>query len=288
MDFKTFDYFDIHSHLYFPDFDADREEIIAKMKEEKIATITIGTDFDSSQKAIELAEKHHNLFATIGQHPGDVTLDTIFDERLETLFSSISPKRSEGNKEKAVATIVAIGECGLDYYRMDPDDIKLKDVQKKIFQKHIDLAMKKDLPLMLHIRPQKDSQDAYLDALEILEDFHGGKASVNSGKLRGNVHFFVGDLDVLKRFLNIGFTISFTGVITFARDYDELVRHIPLNMVMSETDAPFVAPLPYRGKRNSPLYVLEVVKKIAEILGEPFEKVKTTLRDNALRYLRRG
>ena len=281
-----FNYIDIHSHLYFPDFDANREEEIVKMKENKIATITVGTDFDSSEKAIALADKHENLFATVGIHPGDVTT--------ETDIGDISPKLEVLAENKKV---VAIGECGLDYYRMSPDNTALKDVQKKIFQIQIDLALKMDLPLMLHIRPQKarlplpeqsdggqGTQDAYYDALEILEHF---PRSDTSGKLRGNVHFFVGDLDVLKKFLALGFTVSFTGVITFARDYDEIVRFAPLDMIMSETDSPFVAPLPYRGKRNSPLYVSEVVKKIAEIRGEDLERVKIALRDNALRYIAR-
>ena len=97
------------------------------------------------------------------------------------------------------------------------------------------------------------------------------------------MHFFVGDLDVLKRFLAIGFTVSFTGVITFARDYDEVVRSAPLNMIMSETDSPFVAPIPHRGERNSPLYVPEVVRKIAEIRGENFEMVRKQMVENAKR-----
>ena len=109
--------------------------------------------------------------------------------------------------------------------------------------------------------------------------------STSSGdKLKGNAHFFAGDMDVLKRLLAMGFTVSFTGVITFTHDYDEFVRSTPLDMIMSETDAPFVAPVPYRGKRSSPLYVPEVVKKIAEIRGESFDVVKKALRDNVLRH----
>jgi len=255
-----FDYFDIHSHLYFKDFDADREEEIAKLKEAKIGAITVGVDFETSQQAILLAEKHDNLFATVGFHPGDVTLETAFDERLQNL--------AEQKK------VVAIGECGLDYFRPTENFEKIKEKQKKIFQKHIDLALKLNKPLMLHIRPAKGTMDAYLDALEILE-------KQKTDKLRGNVHFFVGDLDILKKFLAIGFTVSFTGVITFTHDYDEVLRATPLNMIMSETDTPFVAPVPYRGKRNSPLYIPEVVRKIAEIRGEDFETVRKQLVLNA-------
>src|SRR3989344_2198757 len=213
-----FDYFDIHSHLYFPDFDAARGDEIEKLKENKIAAITVGTDLQSSQKAIALADARNNLFATVGQHPGEVTTDSKIDD-----ISSIFEKLAENKK------VVAVGECGLDYFRMDKNDTELKNIQKRIFEKHIELALKLDKPLMLHIRPQKGTMDAYHDALEILENYGGnnyrGNASV---KLRGNAHFFVGDLDVLQRFLALGFTISFTGVITFTHDYDEVIRQVPL------------------------------------------------------------
>ena len=263
----TFEYFDIHSHLDFPDYDKDREEEIKKLKKERIATITIGTDFQSSKKAVKLAEEHDNLFASIGQHPGDLKPDSVFDDRLKVLTE---------NKK-----VVAIGECGLDYFRLPLENSSIKLIQKTIFEYHIDLALEIKKPLMLHIRSSQGTQDAYLDALTILE--HHAKISGN--ELKGNAHFFAGDMDILKRLLAIGFSISFTGVITFTRDYDELIRYAPLNMLMSETDAPFVAPVPHRGKRNSPFYVPEIVKKIADIRSEPLHKVKEALLDNALRYI---
>ncbi len=261
-----FEYFDIHSHLYFSGFDVDREEEIRKLKDSRIGTMTIGTDFPSSVQSIELAEKHENLFATIGEHPGDLTLESIFDARLESLATH--------------KKVVAIGEFGLDYFRLTENFDQIKTVQKKIFQSHVDLALQVDKPLMLHIRPSKGTQDAYMDALEMLEN----QKKISGEKLRGNVHFFVGDMDTLKRFLGLGFTVSFTGVITFTHDYDEIVRAVPLNMIMSETDAPLVPPVPYRGQRNSPLYVPEVVKRIAELRNEPLEDVKKALCNNAERY----
>ncbi len=260
-----FNYVDIHSQIYFQDYDADREEEISKLKEAKIATVTVGNDFDTSEKAVELTLVNDNLFACVGQHPGDLNNDSVFDERLAKL--------AEQKK------VVAIGECGLDYFRFIPGNDTLKFIQKTVFEYHIDLALSVDKPLMLHIRPSKGTQDAYSDALTILE--HHFK--ISGGKLRGNAHFFAGDLDILKRLLDIGFSVSFTGVITFTHDYDDLIRYAPLEMIMSETDAPLVAPVPYRGKRNSPLYVIEVVKKIAEVRGESFETVRIALRDNALR-----
>ena len=261
----NFDYFDIHSHLYFPDYDKDREEEIKKLKKEKIGTITVGTDFQSSKIAIEMAEAHSNLFACIGQHPGDLKDDSVFDERLKNLAD---------NKK-----VVAIGECGLDYFRLPRESDSIKLIQKTIFEYHIDLALEKELPLMLHIRSTKGALDAYDDALGILEHH----AKISGDKLKGNAHFFAGDLEILKRFLAIGFTVSFTGVITFTVDFDELIRFTALDMILSETDAPFVAPVPHRGKRNSPLYVPEVVKKIAEIRGESLDMVKKALISNTER-----
>jgi TatD DNase family protein len=261
-----FEYFDIHSHLYFPDYDTDREDEIAKIKNANIGTITIGTDRESSQKAIDLAHAHDNLFACVGFHPGDVGVESVYDSEIETLAND--PR------------VVAIGECGLDYFRLDGDAEKVKVRQKNIFESHIDLSLRINKPLMLHIRAQKDTYDAYADALDILE--HHAKQA--GSKLRGNAHFFAGDMKILKRFLDIGFTVSFTGVITFTTDYDEYVRYTPLHMIMSETDAPFVAPVPYRRQRNSPLYVPEVVKKIADIRGESFEYVRKTLVQNAINH----
>ncbi len=260
-----FEYFDAHSHLYFPDYDKDRKDVIHAMKKEKIGTITVGTDYDSSEKAVKLSEEHDNIFACIGQHPGEVNADSVFDERMQKL----------AEHEK----VVAIGECGLDYYRLPDDAEEVKYLQKTIFEYHIDLAILTEKPLMLHIRSSKGTNDAYMDALAILEKHY----RLAGSRLRGNAHFFAGDTDILRRFLAIGFTVSFTGVITFTPDYDELIKYTPLDMILSETDAPFVAPVPHRGERNSPLYVSEVVKRIAEVKNEPLDAVKQAILANTMR-----
>jgi len=261
----SFNYIDIHSHLYFPDYDSDREAVIEQMKNKSVGTISIGTDFDSSQVCVDLADKYENIFACVGQHPGDLGADSVFDNRMVDLADH--------------KKVVAIGEVGLDYFRMDTDDFVLKTIQKTIFEYHIDLALALNKPLMLHIRSSRGTMDAYLDALEILEHHH----KISGGNLRGNAHFFAGDMDVLQRFLDIGFTISFTGVITFTHDYDELVRATPLDMIMAETDAPFVAPVPYRGQRSSPVHVQHVVERIAELKDLPLEDVKSAILANVNR-----
>ena len=248
-------YFDIHSHLNSPDYDADREEVITRLRETNTHTIVIGTDLESSIKAVELADKHEEIYACIGQHPVDRREERFDKQKYEELIKH--PK------------VVAIGECGLDFYHARKEEDYER--QKKLFLDQIEFAMEHNKPLMIHAR------NAYEEILEIL----GPLKKEYGDKLRGNVHFFAGNLATAQRFVAIGFTLSFTGVITFVRDYDEVVRGIPLDKIMSETDAPYVTPVPYRGKRNEPTFVREIVKKIAEIRGEDEEAVRGTLVNNA-------
>jgi TatD DNase family protein len=266
-----FDFIDIHSHLYFPEYDSDRDQVIGEMQDKNIATITVGVDFDTSAQCVDFSEKHGNIFACVGQHPGDLKSDSVFDERIKDLARH--PRT------------VAIGECGLDYFRLEGDIEGLKAMQKRVFEAHIDLALETGKPLMLHIRPSdKINFDAYKDSLDILER----RYAESGGMLRGNAHFFIGDMGVLKRFLAIGFTVSFGGVLTFTHEYDQYVHHAPLDMIHAETDAPFVAPVPYRGKRNSPAYIPEIVKKIAEIKQLPLDAVQAALKENATRLFKIG
>jgi TatD DNase family protein len=129
---------------------------------------------------------------------------------------------------------------------------------------------------MLHIRnnPKDKTHNAYLDSLELLK---------KHAKVKGDVHFFAGDLEIAKAFLDFGFTLSFTGVVTFTHDYDEVIKNTPLDMILTDTDSPYVAPVPYRGKRNEPVYVKEIVKKIAEIKNLPEEEVARAIVANAKR-----
>jgi len=253
-------YFDIHSHVQFPDFDDDREDVIARMKKDCVSAIVVGIDLESSRRALELAEKHDNLFACVGLHPNESVRQDFGEAEFEKLMEH----------EK----VVAVGECGLDYFRTEETD-ENKKKQMSALERQIDFAVTHGKPLMLHIR------DAYGDALDILES----KKKEYDDKLRGNAHFFAGDVDVARRLLDIGFTMSFTGVITFARNYDEVIQYVSLENIMSETDCPYVAPVPYRGSRNEPSYVVEVVKKIAEICGEDEEKTANTLYKNAQKYV---
>ncbi len=253
------DYIDIHSHLNFENFDLDRDAIIAKLKDEKIWTITVGTDVKDSKSAISLAENHDHLFATVGIHP---THEWTESNILEIDMLAAHKK------------VVAIGECGLDFFRSGADE-ESKRKQGILFAKQIEIALTHNKPLMIHCR------NAYEECIQVLSAY---KTDHKLGeRLRGNIHFFAGNWEIAQKFFALGFSISFDGPITFARDYDDVIKNAPLDMLMIETDAPFAAPIPYRGKRNEPAYVKEIAKKLAEIRKQDLETVRMAVVDNAMR-----
>jgi TatD DNase family protein len=249
-------YFDIHSHLNSEKYDTDLEEVIGRLKESETHTIVIGTDLQNSKSAVELADKHEGIYACIGIHPVDDPSVSFEADAFEGLVKN--PK------------VVAIGECGMDFFQADK--AQDYDRQAKLFMDQIEFAVRHDKPLMIHGRKAEEEIVSFLEPLKALY----------GEKLRGNVHFFAGSPEVAERFFKIGFTVSFTGVITFASEYDEVIRKAPLSMIHAETDAPYVAPVPYRGKRNEPAYVREVVKRIAEVRGEDLEEVRKALVQNAI------
>jgi TatD DNase family protein len=256
------EYFDTHSHVHFKQFDDDRDEVLARMREKSVWTIAVGTSLETSKEALALAKSESDVVraTTIGIHP----------TTLEKFDASVFTELLDEN-------VVGVGECGLDYFRGLRDELYLK--QKENFEAQIEFAVKNDLPLMLHIRPSIGTEDAHIDALEIIKNFQ----KTHGEKVRGNTHFFTGTGEVAKQYVDMGFTIAFPGVITFAKETEEAVRAVPLRMILSETDAPYASPVPHRGKRNEPVFVVDTVKKIAEVKGEDLEKVKKTLVYNAIR-----
>lgn len=252
-------YFDTHSHVSFSEFEKDRELVIERMKDADVFAITVGVDMKSSEEAVACAEKYENVYATIGLHPADNTKETFIEKNYEKLISH--PK------------VVAVGECGLDYLRIKGNREEEKKRQKKEFEKQIVFAVSHNKPLMIHCR------EAHSDMLDILTE----KKQTLGSILRGNIHFFSEGIETAKKYFALDFTISFTGVITFTDDYNEAIKRAPLDMILSETDCPFVAPVPHRGSRNEPVYVREVVKQIAYIRGEEYAVVEKALADNAKR-----
>lgn len=271
---KKIKLFDTHSHLHSDFFKDDVEDILSKMKEESVWTISVGVSLDDSKKAVKMSE-NDNIYSSVGIHPTE-----------KEIFKPEEFQKLINNNKK----IVAVGECGLDYH-WPKKDLEVGKInkeefeeeiqrQKILFERQINFALKNKLPLMLHIRSFKNS-NAHWDAFEILDR----KQLESEEDVRANFHFFTESPEIVDEVIKRNFMISLPGVITFAK-LDETVRKIPLENLMSETDSPFAAPKPYRGKTNTPIYVEEVVKKIAEVKEKSFDEVNEILIENAKKFWR--
>ena len=257
------DYIDIHSHLNLPPLSENQEVTLAKMREMQVGTITVGTDMKTSKMAIDIAEQNPDLcFATVGFHPCDGFVPS-HDSDWDELYNLAQH-----------AQVVAIGETGLDYFRDQSEELKTQ--QTWIFKKHIELAVKTNKPLMMHVRASKGTDDAHYDALEIL------KSERYTG--RADFHFFSGSRRCMEDIIAAGFTVSVDGPITFSHDYDDMIRACPIESLMVETDSPFAAPVPYRGKPCEPWMVVEIAKKIAELKQLDIETVRVQLRENTKKF----
>ncbi len=257
-------YVDAHCHIQFDQYAGDETDIVNKMSDQGVVGIVVGVDAESSKKALTLAEKYEHLYASVGLHPNHAS-DETFDKEAFTALAKHP-------------NVVAIGECGLDYFRPTVMNEEVKCAQKELFRKHITLATLLNKPLIIHARPSKGTQDAYQDLIEILKE-----AKKEYSNLRGDVHFFVGSIAEAEALIALDFTLSFTAVITFARDYDKVIQSVPLSNILSETDAPYVAPSSRRGQRNDPLSVVDVVSQIASIRAEDQQTIQAALLANAQR-----
>ncbi len=272
-------YFDAHTHLQFAAFDEDREAAFMRAKDAGVGMNLVGTQLDTSKAAVECAQLHDEVWASVGLHPIH-TAKSFHDEKELGEGGKNFTSRGEVFDFSAYEVLardpktIAIGECGLDYFHLDEET---KKVQTEVFVAQIELANTVKKPLMLHIRSAKHGEgnnSAYDDAIALLK---------SHAKVGGDVHFFAGTWKTANQFLDLGFTLSFTGVITFAKEYEEVVWNTPLDMILSETDAPYVTPAPNRGKRNEPMYIPYIVKKIAEIKGLDEEEVREQILKNAQR-----
>lgn len=257
-------YFDAHCHIQFPMYDEDREVLATRMEKEEFGGIVVGVDRTSSEQAIALTETHPHLWAAVGLHP-NYTDKQVFE---------VDAFRELASHKK----VVAIGECGLDNFRPENPN-ETRATQRSVLEKQIELAVTVDKPLMIHSRPTKGTQDAYIDLIDILTSYK----KEYGDRLRGDIHFFVGGIDEARALIELGFTLSYTAVLTFTHDYDEVVRFIPLTHLLSETDAPYVAPVSRRGQRNDPFSVRDVVARIADIRGEKEDVVREAVLQNAKR-----
>jgi len=265
-------YFDSHTHVNFAAFEDDYREVLERAREAGVLLVNVGTQQDTSQRAVELAQEFDHVYATVGLHPvhtaksyhdsDELGGDKGFTSRGEEFDYDVYKRLAEDER------VVAIGECGLDYYRIDEGGEEVKELQRDAFLQHMKLAHEAGKPLMIHCRDALKSNPvafgrAYDDLIEILKD----NEDLLVQPVPGIMHFFAGSKKHAQEFLDLGFSFTFGGVVTFARDYDEVVRMIPDDRILSETDAPYVTPTPHRGKRNEPVFVIDIVKKLAEIRG---------------------
>lgn len=250
---------DAHSHVQFPIYDSDREEVLKRAKDSGVKMIAVGTQFSTSESGVALAHKNpENIWAAIGFHPSHLSENWHHDKNEQ---SQELPEKFDLGKMRRLAEdpkVVAIGECGLDYYRLvEGEKSKVKNLQKEVFLAQAELAQDLNKALMIHCRPSKGTDDAYEDLLPMIPDSRFTIPKI--------LHFYVGSLEMTKKFVSAGFYFTFGGVVTFARDYDESIKYIPLDRILLETDCPYVAPKSQRGKRNEPAFIGETGRMIAEI-----------------------
>jgi TatD DNase family protein len=239
--------FDTHAHLHFPEFAADLGAVLERARAAGVRRlVTIGTDVETTRAAIALAEQHADLWAAAGIHPHDAAAaDDAALAEVERLARS-SPK------------VVAIGETGLDFFR----DLSPRESQERVFRWQLELARRLGKPVLVHCR------DAHAETLAIL-----GEEDV--GRSGGVMHCFSGDAVVARRVLDLGLLISIAGPVTYpnARALPDVVRMVPADRLVIETDCPFLPPQPYRGRRNEPSYIGITAARVAELRGEPLERV---------------
>ena len=245
--------FDSHAHYDADQFDEDRDKLLSSMLENGVGTIlNVGADWDSVTEVVELAQRYPHVYAAVGLHPDEVG---ILDEEKFAFL------REQCKEEK----VVAVGEIGLDYYW----DNESHDIQKKWFIRQLELARERNLPVIIH------SRDAAEDTLKIMKEHAQG--------LRGVIHCFSYSKELAKEYVKMGFHIGIGGVVTFknGKKLKEIAQEIPLERMLLETDCPYLAPVPYRGKRNLSLYIPYIAQEIANLRGISYEEVVAQTEQNA-------
>lgn len=244
--------FDTHAHLDFSQFDRDREELIAELRVQRVAVVNAGLNLSTSRASLELAERHPHVFAACGFHPHEA--------------KAFSPQAQQALEELLRQGAVAVGEIGLDYYR----NLSPREAQLSAFRAQLRLARRLDLPVILHYR-------------EAGEDFF--RVLAEEGPVRGVWHAFSGDAALARRALALGLHLGIGGPITYRKNEAarQAIKEVPLDRVLIETDAPFLPPEPFRGKRNDPLKVRLVALKLAELLRFPADELAEITFENACR-----
>ena len=294
---------DTHSHLNFKAYDKDRNEVIKRNKEAGVVCIDVGTKFETSKKAVELAEKNENIFAAIGLHPIHIKTD-LLKLKMDESEGGFEPLGEEFDKEKYIEIaksskkVVAIGEIGLDYYYKPKGTAKkelFKQKQKEVFIQQLEMAEELNLPVIIHCRM------AHTDVIDILKSqITNPKLQINSKskiqnlKPRGVIHCFTGTWQEAQKYLELGFYLGINGII-FKLDLDEVIKNCPLDKILVETDCPYLTPLPAVALakaspkgfvRNEPIFIKYTIQKIAEIKNMSYDSIEKVTTENAKRLFR--
>lgn len=273
---------DTHCHLHFPPYELDREEVLVRLKTRSIWAITIGTSLHNSARGIAFAEAHEDIWATVGLHPEHFTSDFHDEQEGEVHESSLDIEELRRLAQSS-PKVVGIGETGLDYYRIDDgrDPAIARASQEEAFLAHLHVSRELDLPLVIHCR---DALTRLAELLHIEQEKHG--------PVRAVVHSFTGTWEEAEPLINLGCYLAVNGIATFplrktqtpAQAIDRTIERMPLDRLLLETDAPYLAPLSHRGKRNEPAWVEEVGVHVATVRGISLEEVaaQTTLNAKTL------
>jgi TatD DNase family protein len=253
--------FDTHAHLHFPEYDADRAEVLARAREAGVrGIITIGTEVPTSRAAIALAGQLSDVWASVGVHPHDAA-------------EADEPTLEEIERLAAAPRVVAVGEIGLDFFR----DLSPRDTQQRVFRHLLGVARRARKPVIVHCR------DAHAEVLAILGD-------ERVQEVGGVMHCFSGDVDVARRCLDLGLFVSLAGPVTYpnARALPEVARYVPADRLVVETDCPFLPPQGHRGKRNEPALIAITAARVAELRGESLPELARQTSANARRLFETG
>lgn len=261
-------FIDSHCHIDGPEYDADRDEVIARAREAAVTTmLNVGTGDPHSgaiDRAVDLAEKHEGIYAAVGVHPHDAKL---FDGEAERRLIDLARQSKR---------VIAWGEIGLDYHY----DHSPRDVQREVFRRQLRITRELDLPVVIHSREADD------ETINIVRDELSGYAKYR--ERAGVLHCFGGSLAMAQKAIELGFFISFAGNLTFkkAEDLRDVARQLPLDRLLIETDCPYLTPVPFRGRRNEPARVVETARCLAEIHGKELEEVGRMTSENFGRLFR--
>lgn len=286
---------DTHCHLDFNQFDPDREPVIQRALETGVSWMLVpALDWESSLKVVRLAQTHPPLFAAVGFHPTDAEKwdETYFGKLKKLILESgglpMQEQTLSGTRAPALQNkVIAIGEIGLDYYWVKEPDKQAR--QREVLKQQLQLAQEVNLPVVIHMREANDAWfgQASVDLLEILREWHSSLRTRGHAlaELPGVLHSFNGNLDTAQKAIAMNFYIGVTGPVTYknAEEKRQIIRRLPLESLLIETDSPFLAPVPRRGKRNEPAFVLHIADKIAEIHMTTLEQVANITTANAAR-----